>query len=63
MSEFKSYRKKPIIIRAKQMNEPFEVKTMEGTMKGKTGDYLVVGIKNEKYPIDKDIFEKTYNPI
>jgi len=63
MSEFQQYRKKPIIIKAKQMDKPFEVKTLEGTMKGKTGDYLVVGIKGERYPVDRSIFEHTYDLI
>ncbi len=57
---FETWFKKPVAIRAKQMPEPFEVKTLEGTMKGKTGDYLIIGIKNEQYPCDKKIFEATY---
>ena len=45
------------------MDEPFEVQTLEGTMKGKASDYLVIGINNEKYPVDKSIFEKTYEMV
>lgn len=56
-------RKKPIIIHAAQLNFPegFSVATKEGLMKGKPGDYLMFGAVGEKYPIDKDIFEKTYD--
>lgn len=55
-------RKKPIIIHAKQMVEPFRVDTLEGNYKqGKVGDYLMQGIDGELYICDKGIFEKTYN--
>lgn len=47
-------------IKATQMTENFEVKTLEGTMKGVAGDYLATGVNGEKYPIKKEIFEKTY---
>lgn len=59
-SQVKRYVKKPIVIEAVQINEEFEVDTLEGTMKGKADDYLVVGIKGEMYPVDKEIFEESY---
>lgn len=58
--EFKKAIKKPIPIKCIQIDEPFLVETLEGTMKGKKGDWLMVGINGEMYPCDKDIFEKTY---
>ena len=61
MSNF--YIKKPIPIQAVQMSESFEVETLEGTMKGKAGDYLITGVTGEKYPCDKGIFEMTYEPV
>ncbi len=57
------YIKKPIPIRAVQMDVPFNVKTLEGTMSGKKGDYLVEGVEGELYICDKNIFEKTYNEV
>jgi len=59
--KFQKAIKKPIAIRCIQIDEPFEVETMEGLMKGKKGDYLIVGIHGEMYPIDKKIFLKTYD--
>lgn len=56
----KYYVKKPIAIRAIQINEPFEVTTMEGTLTGKIGDYLMEGIHGELYPCDRTIFEESY---
>jgi len=56
-------RKKPIIIKAIQMDEDFEVETLEGNHKGKAGDYLLEGIAREVYPCKKDIFEQSYRVV
>lgn len=61
--EFKKALKKPIPIKCIQINEPFEVQTIEGVMQGKPGDWLMVGVNGEMYPCDKDIFKKTYDII
>lgn len=58
---FKKAIKKPIAIECIQIDEPFEVETMEGTMKGKKGDWLMLGIHGEMYPCDQEIFRKTYD--
>jgi len=56
-------RKKPITIKAIQMDKDFEVETLEGNHKGKAGDYLLEGVKQEVYPCRKDIFEETYKKV
>ena len=61
--EFKKAVKKPIPIQFVQVNEPFKVETMEGIMEGKAGDYLIVGVRGEMYPCDKEIFEETYDVV
>lgn len=58
---FKKAIKKPIPIRCVQMHEPFEVETMEGTLRGKKDDWLMIGINGEMYPCDNEIFHKTYD--
>lgn len=55
-----SYRKKPVVVRALKMSDPFEVQTLEGLMHGKKGDFLIQGIKGELYPCDKKIFKESY---
>lgn len=50
-----------VIIRSD--GEEFLVETLEGTMKGKVGDYLIKGVKGEFYPVRRDIFEQTYDPV
>lgn len=57
------YIKKRIPIKAIQITEPFEVYTIEGIMQGKPNDYLVKGIKDELYPVDKEIFEESYEVL
>ena len=37
-----------------------EIKTLEGTMFAKAGDYIICGVNGEIYPCKCDIFEKTY---
>ena len=59
----KRYVKKPIPILAAQVDDEFVVETLEGTLTGKKGDYLVMGVKGELYPVDKEIFEQTYEPV
>lgn len=40
-----------------------EIKTLEGTMIAKAGDYIIKGVKGEIYPCKADIFEETYEPV
>lgn len=39
-----------------------EVHTLEGTIRMEPLDWLITGIKGEKYPCKPDIFEATYEP-
>lgn len=55
--------KKPIPIKALQQEKPFTTQTMEGILDGKAGDYLVTGVNGEQYPVDREIFEKTYYEV
>lgn len=60
MNGFTNFTKKPVTIQAKQMNKDFEVETLEGTMQGHKGDYLVIGVNGEQYAVKEEIFGKTY---
>lgn len=37
--------------------------TLEGRMDIKKNDYIITGIKGERYPCKKDIFEETYELV
>jgi len=60
---WKRYRKVATVL-AMQMDIPFCVETLEGTMHGKPGDYLVMNEETEEcWPVKKEIFEKTYEEV
>jgi len=56
------FRKKPVVIEAKRMENVFSVSTLDGTMIGQAGDWLITGIEGEKYPCADGIFRQTYDP-
>ncbi|MDP2687115.1 MAG: PGDYG domain-containing protein [Aequorivita sp.] len=61
--DFKNAIKKPIPIKCAQIDEPFEVESMEGLVKGKAGDWLMIGVNGEKYVCDAAIFQKSYDLV
>lgn len=40
-----------------------EIKTLEGTMRGNCGDYIIKGVQGECYACKPDIFEQTYEKV
>lgn len=54
-----------------ESNDPFErssglwceIKTLEGTMVAKEGDYVIRGIEGEIYPCKPSVFEETYEKV
>jgi len=56
------FKKKPVVIEAIQLTERIEIQTLEGVMVGDPGDWLITGVKGEKYPCKDDIFRATYEP-
>lgn len=57
------YRKKPVIIEAYQTDKEMDIETLEGIMHADVGDYIITGVKGEKYPCKPDIFEATYEKV
>ena len=43
--------------------ERIEIKTLEGPLTARAGDYIIKGIKGEFYPCKPDIFEATYDQV
>jgi len=39
------------------------IKTLEGEMLARQGDYIIKGVNGEFYPCKPDIFEKTYDAV
>lgn len=58
------FRKKPVEIEAEgPITEVQEIETLEGVMRADVGDYIITGVKGERYPCKPDIFELTYEPV
>lgn len=56
------YRKKPVTIDAYQTDVELDIPTLEGTMHASVGDYIITGVRGERYPCKPDIFIETYEP-
>lgn len=41
----------------------FVIKTLEGDMEVSWDDWVIIGVKGERYPCKPDIFEATYDPV
>ena len=39
------------------------ISTLEGELKVSPGDWIITGVKGEKYPCKPDIFEQTYELV
>jgi hypothetical protein len=39
------------------------ISTLEGEMMAEPGDWIITGIKGERYPCKPDIFEQTYEKV
>jgi hypothetical protein len=57
------FRKRPVEVDAYQVHEDLYIETLEGRMHASPGDWIVVGVHGERYPVKPDIFEKTYEPV
>ena len=58
----KEYRKTATVF-AVQMDDEFTVETLEGVHEGHAGDYLCKGVEGEKWPVKREIFERTYELV
>lgn len=55
--------KRPIPTRAEQLARPELIQTLEGPVQGNIGDWVMTGVKGERWPISPDKFAKTYEAV
>ncbi|CAK7024401.1 hypothetical protein [Phascolarctobacterium sp.] len=55
-------KKRPIVVEAYKTDKELIIQTLEGPMKAAPGDWIITGIRGEKYPCKPDIFDRTYEP-
>jgi hypothetical protein len=56
------FTKLPVVIEAVRITKKTKIKTREGTLYGYPGEWLITGVKGEKYPCGDEIFRETYTP-
>lgn len=39
------------------------VETLEGPLRVSNGDWIITGVKGERYPCKPDVFAQTYEPV
>jgi len=61
--EAETYVRRPIRIKAVELREERYIKTLEGMMRGRKGDFLIQGVKGEVYPCKREIFLETYEAV
>jgi len=59
------FKKRPIIVSAYQHAgpNPITIHTLEGDMQAEAGDWIITGVKGEKYPCKPDVFAETYERV
>ena len=51
------------LLRSKAMSRMGWIGTLEGCHEVTPGDWIITGVKGEKYPCKPDIFEATYEKV
>ena len=52
-----------MVVYAPQPEPHLLIQTLEGSMTGNPGDWIIRGVAGEYYPCKPDIFEHTYEPV
>lgn len=50
------------VYRDSRMETGYAIDTIEGPLQVRESDWIITGVKGEKYPCKADIFEMTYEP-
>lgn len=63
MVEWRKARKKPVEVEFREVNGDVEIiHTLEGDLEAhRSKSFIIRGVEGEIYPIDKEIFRKTYD--
>lgn len=57
------YRKKRVVIDAVRCEQEETITALEGDMVARVGDWIITGVKGERYPCKDDIFRATYEAV
>lgn len=56
-------RKRPVVVEAYECTREEIIHTLEGDMTASVGDFVIIGIKGERYPCKPDVFWRTYEQV
>lgn len=51
-----------VIHKIRHRKSAWKIETLEGPYAVQPGDWIITGVKGERYPCKPDIFEMTYDP-
>jgi hypothetical protein len=59
------FRKRPVVVNAVRYTGQRKrvIQTLEGPMTASPGDWIITGVKGEKYAVKDDVFQQTYEPV
>lgn len=56
------YRSKTFVVDAAEARQTEQIQTTEGTLTAQPGDWIVTGVRGERYPVKPDSFEAMFEP-
>ena len=56
-------RGKRVVVQAYRLTDRTEIHSLEGTMTGEIGEWLITGVGGERYLCKPDIFDQIYEPV
>jgi hypothetical protein len=60
---YRRARRRPVVVRCVQIDEPFQVGSLDGVVRGSPGDWLMEGVRGEMYVCHDALFHQTYELI
>ncbi len=54
------YRVRPLAVWAMRMNTEFECRSLQGTLRGKEGDWMVRSEDGAEFPVPDEVFRRQY---
>jgi hypothetical protein len=56
------FRRIPVIVEAVKITRPITIDTLEGSITGNPGDYLITEASGEQYPLAAEVFTNEFEP-
>jgi hypothetical protein len=56
-------RKREIVVAVEFSRQPDIIETLEGLVRCGVGDAIITGVRGEQWPVQRELFEKLYEPI